>query len=194
VLLRYVLQRRLDVMLLHLHFERVKNGALLDAHPSGRRRFGRLPDGGDGHGGQAAARVHDQLDSWCGKLGTYVVDALLTGLGWVPAVIAGLVITVFMLMEGFTGLGLNMLLVAMGPVCVAFAAHGKTESYFWGFLKAYLFIGLLYMPLAGEGRDERGSEWRWWGSGAGSNVGNGRYDGRGPAIRRWAGQRCRSAK
>ena len=88
-------------------------------------------------------------DSWYGKLGRYVVDSLLTGLGWVLAVVAGLVITVFMLMEGFTALGMNMLLVAVGPLCVAFAAHEKTESYFWGFLKAFLFIGLMYMPMLG---------------------------------------------
>jgi hypothetical protein len=96
-----------------------------------------------------ATKAGKDDDSWYGKLGKYVVDALLTGIGWVLAVVAGLVITVFMLMEGFTGLGLNMLLVAVGPVCVAFAAHEKTESYFWGFLKAFLFIGLLYMPLLG---------------------------------------------
>ena len=40
-------------------------------------------------------------------------------------------------------------LQAVGPICVAFAAHEKTESYFWGFLKAFLFVGLLYMPLLG---------------------------------------------
>lgn len=95
-----------------------------------------------------ATKAGKDHDSWYGKLGKYVVDALLTGIGWVLAVVAGLVITVFMPMEGFTGLGLNMLLVAVGPVCVAFAAH-ETESYFWGFLKALLFIGLLCMPLLG---------------------------------------------
>lgn len=88
-------------------------------------------------------------DSWYGKLGRYVVDSLLTGLGWVLAVVTGLVITIFMLMEGFTGLAMNMLLVAIGPICVAFGAHEKTESYFWSFLKAFLFVGLLYMPLLG---------------------------------------------
>ena len=96
-----------------------------------------------------ATKAGKDDDSWYGKLGKYVVDALLTGMGWVFAVVAGLVITVFMLMEGFTGLGMNMLLVAVGPLCVAFAAHEKTEAYFWGFLKAFLFIGLLYMPLLG---------------------------------------------
>jgi hypothetical protein len=96
-----------------------------------------------------ATKAGKDDDSWYSKLGKYVVDALLTGLGWVLAVIAGLVITVFILMEGFTGLGMNMLLVAVGPICVAFAAHEKTESYFWGFLKAFLFVGLLYMPLLG---------------------------------------------
>ena len=88
-------------------------------------------------------------DSWYAKMGKYMIDGLLTGVGWVLAVITGLAITVFILMEGFTGLGLNMLLVAVGPICIAFAAHSKTESYFWGFLKAFLFVGLLYMPLLG---------------------------------------------
>jgi len=96
-----------------------------------------------------ATKAGKDDDSWYGKLGKYLLDGLLTGLGWVLAVVAGLVITVYILMEGFTGLGMNMLLVAIGPLCVAFAAHEKTESYFWGFLKAFVFVGLLYMPLLG---------------------------------------------
>ena len=96
-----------------------------------------------------ATKAGKDDDSWYAKLGKYLLDGLLTGLGWVLAVVAGMVITVYILMEGFTGLGMNMLLVAVGPLCVAFAAHEKTESYFWGFLKAFLFVGLLYMPLLG---------------------------------------------
>jgi hypothetical protein len=96
-----------------------------------------------------ATKAGKDDDSWYTKLGKYVLDGMLTGLGWVLAVIAGMVITVYILMEGFTGLGMNMLLVAVGPICVAFAAHEKTESYFWGFLKAFLFVGLMYMPLLG---------------------------------------------
>jgi hypothetical protein len=96
-----------------------------------------------------ATKAGKDDDSWYTKLGKYILDGMLTGLGWVLAVIAGMVITVYILMEGFTGLGMNMLLVAVGPICVAFAAHEKTESYLWGFLKAFLFVGLLYMPLLG---------------------------------------------
>src|SRR5664279_1902936 len=96
-----------------------------------------------------ATKAGKDDDSWYAKLGKYVVESLVSGFGWIMAVVAGLVITVFMLMEGFTGLGMNMLLVAIGPICIAFAAHEKTESYFWGFLKAFLFVGLLYMPLLG---------------------------------------------
>ncbi len=96
-----------------------------------------------------ATKAGKDDDSWYGKLAKYTVDGLLTGLGWVLAVVAGLMLTVFMLMEGFTGLGMNMLLIAVGPLCVAFAAHEKTESYFWGFLKAFVFVGLLYLPLLG---------------------------------------------
>jgi len=97
----------------------------------------------------SATKAGKDDDSWYSKLGRYLLDGLLTGLGWVLAVVAGLVITVYILMEGFTGLGMNMLLVAIGPLCVAFAAHEKTESYFWGFLKAFVLVGLLYMPLLG---------------------------------------------
>ena len=96
-----------------------------------------------------ATKAGKDDDSWFAKLGKYVVDGLVTAVGWVLAMILGLLITVFMLMEGFTGLGLNTLLVAVGPICVAFAAHEKTESYFWGFLKAFVFVGLLYMPILG---------------------------------------------
>src|ERR1017187_2866556 len=38
-----------------------------------------------------ATKAGKDDDSWYGKLGKYVVDALLTGLGWVLAVVAGLV-------------------------------------------------------------------------------------------------------
>jgi hypothetical protein len=96
-----------------------------------------------------ATKAGKDDDSWYAKLGKYVVDGLVTAIGWVLAMILGLLITVFMLMEGFTGLGLNTLLVAVGPICVAFAAHEKTESYFWGFLKAFVFVALLYMPVLG---------------------------------------------
>jgi type IV secretory pathway VirB6-like protein len=97
----------------------------------------------------SATKAGKDDDSWYAKLANYVVDGLLTGIGTVLATIVGLIITVLILMEGFTGLGMNMLLLAIGPLCIAFAAHEKTESFFWSFLKAFIFVGLLYMPLLG---------------------------------------------
>jgi hypothetical protein len=88
-------------------------------------------------------------DSWTAKVARYVVDGISTGLGWLLSVIAGLLITVLILMEGFFALGVNMLLLAIGPICVAFAAHEKTEGIFWSFFKAFLVYGLLYMPMLG---------------------------------------------
>jgi hypothetical protein len=44
---------------------------------------------------------------------------------------------------------MNMVLIAIGPICVAFAAHEKTEGIFWSFVRAFLVLGLLYMPLLG---------------------------------------------
>jgi hypothetical protein len=88
-------------------------------------------------------------DSWTGKIARFAVDGVVTGIGWVLASITAVLITVFILLEGFFGLGMNMVLIAVGPICVAFAAHEKTEAIFWSFVKGFLVIGLLYMPLLG---------------------------------------------
>lgn len=88
-------------------------------------------------------------DSLFGKLVRFAVDGIVTGLGWVLGSIAGVLITLFVLLEGFYGLGIIMVLIAAGPICIAFAAHPKTEGIFWSFAKAFLVFGLLYMPMLG---------------------------------------------
>lgn len=88
-------------------------------------------------------------DSMMGKLGGYLIDGIVTGFGFVLAAITAVLITVFILLEGFYGLGLNMVLIAIGPICIAFAAHPKTEGIFWSFVKGFLVLGLIYMPLLG---------------------------------------------
>jgi hypothetical protein len=90
-------------------------------------------------------------DSWYAKLARYVADQLLTGLGWAVATLTGLFITLLILMEGFWALGVNMLLAAIGPICVAFLGHEKTEGIFWAWVKTFLLFGLLYLPMLGLG-------------------------------------------
>jgi hypothetical protein len=90
-------------------------------------------------------------DSWYGTLARYLVDRLLTGVGWAVATLTGLFITLLIVMEGFWALGVNMLLVAVGPICVGFLAHDKTEGLFWAWIKAFLVFGLLYLPMLGLG-------------------------------------------
>jgi hypothetical protein len=97
----------------------------------------------------ATSKAGKDDDSWYAKLGKYVLDGIYTGLGWVLSVIGGLLITILILMEGFFALGVNTLLIALGPLCVAFAAHPKTEGLFWAFMKGFLVFGLLYMPILG---------------------------------------------
>jgi hypothetical protein len=97
----------------------------------------------------AATKTGHGDDSFGAKVARFVVDGLVTALGWVFASIAGAMITVFMLMEGFYGLGIAMVLVAVGPICIAFAAHEKTEAIFWSYFRAFLVLGLLYMPVLG---------------------------------------------
>ena len=97
----------------------------------------------------AATKTGHQDDSLGAKIARYIVDGAVTAFGWVFACITGGLITIFMLMEGFYGLGVNMILIAIGPVCVAFAAHEKTEVIFWSYVRAFLVLGLLYMPMLG---------------------------------------------
>jgi hypothetical protein len=97
----------------------------------------------------SATKTGPKDDSWGAKVARYIVDGLITAVGWVLACATGGLITIFMLMEGFYGLGVNMILLAIGPVCIAFAAHEKTESIFWSYFRAFLVLGLLYMPLLG---------------------------------------------
>lgn len=97
----------------------------------------------------SATKTGHQDDSLGAKIARYIVDGLITAFGWVLACLTGGLITIFMLMEGFYGLGVNMILIAIGPVCIAFAAHEKTEVIFWSYVRAFLVLGLLYMPMLG---------------------------------------------
>lgn len=99
----------------------------------------------------SATKAGKDDDSWWAKLARYVVDRLLTGVGWAVATITGLFITLLIIMEGFWALGINMLIAAIGPLCVAFLAHEKTEGIFWAWCKAFLVFGLLYLPMLGLG-------------------------------------------
>jgi hypothetical protein len=97
----------------------------------------------------AATKAGHGDDSLGAKIARFIVDGLITGLGWVLACITGGLIAIFILMEGFYCLGINMVLIAIGPICIAFAAHEKTEAIFWSYFKSFLVLGLLYMPMLG---------------------------------------------
>lgn len=96
-----------------------------------------------------ASKAGKDDDSWYAKLSRYLLDGLYTGVGWIFASIAGLLITVLMLMEAFWALGMCMLLLAIGPACLAFGAHEKTEGIAWSWAKGFLVYGLIYMPMLG---------------------------------------------
>jgi len=101
------------------------------------------------YGEVAGSKAGKDDDSWIGKASRYVVDGIITGIGWSLAGLAGLLITLFILMEGFWALGVNMLLIGIGPICIACAAHAKSEAMAWAFFRAFLVMGLLYMPMLG---------------------------------------------
>ncbi len=101
------------------------------------------------YGEVGASKTGKDDDSWFAKVARYVGNFILGGLGWLVSIVVGLLITVLILMEGFFALGINMLLLAIGPLCIAFAAHEKTEGIFYSFFKAFFVFGLVYMPILG---------------------------------------------
>ncbi len=65
--------------------------------------------------------------------------------------VAGMFLLIMLLLQGFFALALNTLIIAVGPIAIAFAAHEKTESIFWSWSRAWFVYGLLYLPLLGLG-------------------------------------------
>lgn len=98
---------------------------------------------------EAGIRASKDDDSWISKLGRSAGEHIVSWLGFLLSALAGLVITLLILMEGFWCMGINVLLIVVGPMCIAFAAHEKTEGITWSFLRGFLVYGLLYMPMLG---------------------------------------------
>jgi len=59
-----------------------------------------------------------------------VLDALVSVLGLVISVVIGVGLCLLMLVQAFWVLGQLLLLVAIGPLCIAFALHPATSSIF----------------------------------------------------------------
>jgi hypothetical protein len=89
--------------------------------------------------------------AWWSKAMAWTVDALITALGIVLSTLAGMFITVLILIQGFWVLGVNVVILGLGPLCIAFLAHEATEGIFWTWAKAWLIYGLLYLPMLGLG-------------------------------------------
>ena len=98
-----------------------------------------------------ATRQGEQDQAWWSKATSWSVDALITGLGMVFSTLAGMFITVLILIQGFWVLGINAVILGVGPLCIAFLAHEATEGIFWVWAKAWLVYGLLYLPMLGLG-------------------------------------------
>ena len=78
-----------------------------------------------------------------------VLDGLVSVLGLVIAVVVGVGLCLLMLVQAFWVLGLLLLLVAIGPLCIAFALHPATSSIFWAFFRQVLVYEFLYLPFLG---------------------------------------------
>jgi hypothetical protein len=78
-----------------------------------------------------------------------VLDSLVSVLGLVLSVVIGVGLCLLMLVQAFWVLGLLLLLVAVGPLCIAFALHPATSSIFWAFFRQVLVYEFLYLPFLG---------------------------------------------
>jgi hypothetical protein len=107
-----------------------------------------------------ATRQGEQDQAWWSKALGFSVDALVTALGNVLSVFAGMFITVLILVQGFWVLGVNAVILGIGPLCIDFLAHEATEGIFWVWAKAWLVYGLLYLPVLGLGARMAGAVFR----------------------------------
>jgi hypothetical protein len=80
-------------------------------------------------------------------LAASLLEGLKSMLGSLLALVFGLIITLVCLAEGFWIIGTNMILMVIGPICIAFGAHEKTESILWSFVKSTIMYGILYLPV-----------------------------------------------
>ena len=78
-----------------------------------------------------------------------MLDGLVSVLGLVISVVIGVGLCLLMLVQAFWVLGLLLLLVAIGPLCIAFALHPATSSIFWAFFRQILVYEFLYLPFLG---------------------------------------------
>jgi hypothetical protein len=105
-------------------------------------------------------RQGEQDQAWWSKAMSWTVDALITALGIVLSTLAGMFVTVLILVQGFWVLGINAVILGLGPLCIAFLAHEATEGIFWVWAKAWLVYGLLFLPALGLGARMAGAVFR----------------------------------
>ena len=96
-------------------------------------------------------RQGSEDQAWWSKAMAWSVDAMITALGIILSTLAGMFLTVLILIQGFWVLGVNVVILGLGPLCIAFLAHEATEGIFWTWAKAWLVYGLLYLPMLGLG-------------------------------------------
>lgn len=79
----------------------------------------------------------------------WMLDGLVSAIGWILSVVVGIGLCLLMLVQAFWVLGVLLLLVAIGPLCVAFALHPATSSIFWTFFRQIVVYEFLYLPFLG---------------------------------------------
>jgi hypothetical protein len=78
-----------------------------------------------------------------------VLDSAVSILGGVISAVVGLGLCLLMLVQAFWVLGILLLLVAIGPLCIVFAFHEVTASIFWAYFRQVLVYQFLYLPFLG---------------------------------------------
>ena len=108
--------------------------------------------------------ANDATPSAPGQEHGMFVRALFTVASWTIGILAAMLCTIageflllILLMQGFFCLAMNALVIAFGPLAIAFCTHERTEGIFWAWLKAGVVYGLLYLPRLSMGGAVAGS-------------------------------------
>jgi hypothetical protein len=85
--------------------------------------------------------------SWMGLLGSLMLDAGAAMLGYFVSALIGFGLWFLIGVQVFWVLGVVGCLLAIGPLCIAFGLHERTEVVFYRFLWEVFVYAMLYLPF-----------------------------------------------
>jgi hypothetical protein len=80
-------------------------------------------------------------------IASWLVEMMTSTIGLGIATILGICLMLYMFVQGFIATGSAVVILALGPIALPFAAHENTQDIAIGYAKTFLIYVVLYMPM-----------------------------------------------